>query len=79
MELTVIVPLYLMKRFFKKTLISYNKIVTTVVPDGFNTNNSMCACNPRFGSMFSLLDTQHYEHMNKTLMWPTIFEIHIEG
>ena len=47
--------------------------------DGFYTNNPMCACNPRFGSMFSLLDTQHYEHMNKTLMCPTIFEIHIEG
>ena len=28
--------------------------------------------------MFSLLDTQHYEHKNKTLMCIAIFEINIQ-
>ena len=30
---------------------------------GFITNNPMCACNPRVGSMLSLLVIQHYEHV----------------
>ena len=33
--------------------------------DGFYTNNPMCACNPRVGSMFSLLVIQLYEHKKK--------------
>ena len=46
-------------------LIENNLTKGSDTTDGICTNNPMCACNPRIGSMFSLLDTQHYEHIIK--------------
>ena len=43
--------------------------------DGFYTNNPMCACNPRVGSMLSLLVIQHYEHIKKPSMLLVISKI----